>query len=212
MDIRALKLTDILTVHSKDYTKLSTPSIALVGPNLSKADRVSINGIDSPSFVILNANKLIAQIPESEVGNPIDVIVYSYDAGNTRRNSAITIGFGKVVGKTSGQSYLVQKFLKVLLTKKGSNIFNTDEGTLFYQLEGSVVSQNENIIAALVNNAVKEAEQFIADNQSTIQDPSAKLSSADVKSVRWLKDKQTIAVSVSITSEDGETLTVTTGG
>jgi hypothetical protein len=211
MDIRVVKLTDILTVHSKEYTKLTTPSISIVGPDLSTADSVKINGILSPSVVVLNKSKIIAQVPESEVGKPVDVVVYSYDAGNTRRNSAVNIGFGSVVGKTSGQSYLVQKFIKVLMTKKGSNVFNPDEGTSFYQLEGSNVTNNESVISALVNNAVSDAENFILDNQTNIQNPSAKLSSAEVKRVRWLKDQQTISVSVALTSESGDTVTISTG-
>ena len=211
MDIRVIKLTDILTVHSKEYTKLSTPSISIVGPDLSTADSVKINGMVSPSFVVMNKSKIIAQVPESEVGKQIDVVVYSYDSGNTRRNSAINIGFGNVVGKTQGQSYLVQKFIKVLMTKKGSNVFNPAEGTEFYQLEGSNVTNNESVISALVNNAVSDAENFILDNQTNIQNTSAKLSSAEVKRVRWLKDQQTISVSIAITSENGDTVTISTG-
>lgn len=211
MDLRVIKLTDILTVHKYEYTSLLTPSIAVVGPNLSKADRVVINGIESPSFVVLTNTKLIAEIPKSEINKQLSITVYSYDAGNTRRNAQVFLGMDSKVGKTSGQSYIVQKFLKLLLSKDGSNAFNPDEGCTFYELEGSTSPKDELIISALVDNAVRSVESFILENQGSITDPASRLMSATVSSVEWVKDTQTINVSINLVNEAGESININTG-
>jgi hypothetical protein len=211
MDLRVVKLTDLLTVHKYEYTALSTPSISVVGPDLSKADKVVINGMESPSFVVLTKTKLIAEIPESERTKQLQVTVYSYDAGTTRRNAQIFLGLDKKVGKSTGQSYVVQKFLKLLLTKEGSNAFNENEGCAFYELEGSTSPKDELIIAALVNNAVSSVETFILENQGSIKDPASRLLSATVSNVQWVKDAQTINVSINLVNEAGESININTG-
>lgn len=211
MDLRVVKLTDLLTVHKYEYTALTTPSISVVGPDLSKADKVMINGIESPSFVVLTKTKLIAEVPESELTKQLQVTVYSYDAGTTRRNSQIFLGMDKKVGISTGQSYVVQKFLKLLLTKDGSNAFNSNEGCLFYELEGSTSPKDELIISALVNNAVIAVETFILENQGNITDSASRLLSATVSNVQWVKDSQTINVSINLVNEAGESININTG-
>jgi uncharacterized protein (UPF0254 family) len=211
MDLRVVKLTDILTITNFEYTKLSTPSIMIVGPNLSSVDYVSINGIKSPSVIVLNSNKILAQVPESEVGKYLDVNAYSYNASNTRRNSKIDIGIGSIAGISSGQSYLVQRFIKLLLTESGSNAFNQDEGTDFIKISGIYSPRDENMIKGKISNAIRDVERFMRDTQDSITDPSSKLISATLLSVKWSEDRQSVSVSVSLLDENGNSTNISTG-
>ena len=215
MDIRVVKVTDILRIDSFEITKLATPSIVIVGVDIFKVDYVKINNVKSPGVIVLNKSKALVQLPESEIGKTLDISMieaYSYDAGNTRRNTKIELGLGSFVGKTSNQSYLVQKFVKLLMTKTGSNTFKQDEGSDFTGIVGSQFPADPSIVKAVVTRSIRSVESYILENQQTVTNPSSRLSTIQIKSVVWNKDEQSLSVSVSLIDETGNSTELTTGG
>jgi hypothetical protein len=107
--------------------------------------------------------------------------------------------------KVSGLDAIVQRFLKILLTTRGSNHFDINSGGGLYTLLGA--NSGDEIGPALLERAVRDAETSLIDDANYASLPSEdQLASVEVLNTSWDEEMQTLALSIKITNRAGETV------
>jgi hypothetical protein len=196
MDIRVIQLTDILPIHKIEKTALQTPSLKITGEGFLTAMSVTINNVNSPDFAILSDTVIICQIPKlnERISN---VVVQGRNATNTKRDSIIKIGLTDSIGITEGMSKLVQSFIKILLTRKGSSAFDPEMGSRFRDLMGMSINDNE-VLEPLINQTITDVEQYILDTQSSALPVDERLLKVQITDIQYNLKEQGVSVSVMI--------------
>lgn len=204
MDIRVIELTDILPITKIEKTNLQTPSIKITGSGYLSTLRVMINNVKSPSFAVLNDNVIVAEIPNLK-DRITNVVVYGRNATDTNRDAVLEVGLSDSIGITTGMSKLVQRFVKVLLTRKGSSLFHPEMGTRFRDLQGIGINQKD-VIKPLITQTVEDAERYLLNTQSSSIPKDERLLRVVISDISYNVNEQSISISVMIYNANNETI------
>ncbi len=182
-------------------------SLTVFGADFRSVDQVLINDIPSPDVIIVSRTQLIAQLPDilQSVPNIVTVSVLSRNLTITSR-SLIRFRISDTPGRVRGILYLVQLFLKVLLTTPGTDIFNrrTGGGALINVGETFGVDEGADIISDFVISVDTTARQIISTqgrNPRIARDE--RLLSARVLQAGFNRELGGIIAAVELTSQAG---------
>lgn len=182
-------------------------SVDVVGADFRSVDEVLINNIPSPDVVVLSNTRLLAQVPEEQMrfDRVLNITVLSKRLTVTPR-SVLRFRIGRTPGKVSGIQRLVQKFLLILFTTPGSDIFSPRLGGGALKGLGSVygADRGSDIVSDFViavDNTVRQIVAIQGRNSSLPRDE--RLLAAKVVSASFVKEESGINVSVEITSQAG---------
>ena len=166
MDIQFIQFNDALPLTGIEEIPDFVPrSLKLRGEDFTSAIEVQINDSASPSYVVADSKTIIAQVPNSSVGRPIQSVnVLSSDFTASLRN-IISFKIGNIPRKVSGIKALMQTWLKILLTTPGRDSFSKNLGGSVQQFVGgqytastataafaTAVQQTTNQVMALQRN------------------------------------------------------------
>lgn len=161
--LEIIKFRDVLPVYSipRVVPEFPEPTIELKGDDFSSTERVLINDVEVPDFIVVNRQTIYATIPPG-VEAFQDVAVISAGFTKTAIGSKIDFSIGDRSKSVSGILKLVQLFVSWMLTTPGSDIFNQERGGGLQDMVGLISSthKNEPIMAALSNVVQKTAEQI----------------------------------------------------
>ncbi len=186
---------------------LPVRTLDIVGDDFRSADEVLMNEVPSPSFVIVNRNHILAEVPDALKGSSItSVSVLSKRLIITPR-SFIKFQIGPRASKTRGILRLMQLFLKLLLQTPGSDIFAPKLGGGALRNLGQTVSVEDgtDIVSNLiisVDNTARQIIQIQGRNQAT--PPDERLLSATVLSAGFNKNETALLLSVDLRSQAGQ--------
>ena len=185
-------------------------TLNVIGQDFRSVDEVLVNGVVSPSVVILSKTRLLAQVPpQLQTVTVTSVTVTATQLGLTKR-SLITFQIGRTPSKVSGILRLIQIFLKVLFTSTGTDIFAPRVGgnglknlglTFGSDQGGNIVS---NFIVS-VNNTQRQVVAIQA-RDPTIP-PDERLLSAKVTAATYNRTESALIVSIELTSQAGKAAT-----
>lgn len=210
---------DFQVVHPQESIKLTqvrfTPpsplglprGLDITGADFSSVDEVFINDIESPDVIVLSRYRLIAQLPPS-LQNSFDinsVQVLSRRLTVTSR-SKIRFRIGDTPGRVQGILRLLQKFLKVLFTTPGTDIFSprTGAGALKNIGETFGIDEGKGIISDFVISVDTAARQIISFQGRDPRIPrDERLLAAKVLSAGFNRQLGAIVASVELTSQAG---------
>lgn len=204
MDIRVIQLTDILPIYKIEKTALQTPSLKITGEGFLTTMNVMINNINSPDFAVLSDTAIICQIPKL-TERISSVVVQGRNAVNTKRDAVIKIGLTESIGVTEGMSKLVQSFVKILLTRKGSSLFDPEMGSRFRDLMGMNINDNE-VLEPLINQTITDVEQYILDTQSTSLPLDERLLKVQITDIQYNLKEQSVSVSIMIYNANNQAI------
>jgi len=180
------------------------------GADFRSVDEVLINRVASPDVVVLSKTRLLAQVPDSMLSQEIlTVNVLSRRLTVTSR-SVLRFRISKTPGKVSGILRLTQKYLKILFTTPGSDIFNRSTGTGAMKAVGSTGSAGngddivQNLVVA-IDTATRQIISIQSRNSSLPRDE--RLLSAKVIRASFNKNEGAVDVAVEITSQAGRSAT-----
>jgi hypothetical protein len=209
-DLQVVYLQDVITVHKVEpVDSLDIAAVKVVGKKMDSAATVLINNIESPSFFIVSKSELIAEIPSIVVQSD-DIIrsvaVLAAKATNTER-AVINFRLGGHLTKVSGIQRLIQRYILMLLTSPGSDLFDPDIGGGLQDLIGKVASRpaSEHEVSGSVARSVNKATEDLQRLQSGSQflDPSERLVSADIIGTFFDPRTTVLAVQVQLNSAAG---------
>jgi|SaaInlV_200m_DNA_6_1039755.scaffolds.fasta_scaffold01637_6 hypothetical protein len=175
------------------------------GLNFRDITGVIVNGVRSPVFVTVSPTRILADIPAGEVG----VIIRSVAVltANVSGSKASIVSFEAAVSaqQLGDSGLLVQRFLKVLLTTQGSDIFAPQAGGNLLALIGEISESERQNVEALAMLYVQQAEEVMITSQArNPQLPdSAKLGRVTVLRASYSPQETALDIRLRIQSLDG---------
>jgi hypothetical protein len=145
IDLQTVLPQDVIPISRTRLTTLGgLRALELIGEDFRSVDEVRINDLESPDFVILGKNRLLAQLPDQLQDNPdvYSVFVLSRTFTITTK-SLLRFRIGDTPGQVSGIMRLVQLFVKLLLSNIGSDITNKRLGGNALRNVGSTFTSEE---------------------------------------------------------------------
>ena len=185
-------------------------AIQVVGTDFSTVDQVLINDIPSPDIVIVTKTTLWAQVPDPLVFETLTSVTVTSRVYTLTTKSLIKFQLGSPASKVSGIFLLMQRFLKVLLTTPGQDIFAPRIGGNALAPLGATygADQSGNIVSDFIV-AVSTAQRQLISIQS--RDPSIpaseRLLSAKVTAANYNVVESALIVGLALTSQAGQQAT-----
>lgn len=205
MDLSISKYSYNISINSVKAVSASPPIIAISGGGLGQARNIFINEIPC-RFEVESATTALVEVPISVTKSGITSIT-AEASGPVAATGEVTVSFLFPEFATSvvGISALVQRFLKVLLTTKGTSYQASAEGGGLLSMVA--LSDGEKLAEGMLVDAVVRTETYFKEDPKFIElDPSERLLSAEVLSSSWDRNSQTASISIQITNQLGETL------
>lgn len=207
IDIKILSIKDILPVIRVVTVPGFLPaSLEITGNKLLQADEVWINDIPSPEFVKMSNSKIVAQIPDSQVGSNIRKLSVLASTPSPERASILRFEAGQTFTSLKGLEKLVQQFIKLLLQTPGSDAFAPNLGGGLQTIIGLTVGRRHSVglSAALVSAINRTRDQiFSLQSNDTRIPPDEKLLRADTLSVGFDPNTTTLAARVAVGAVSG---------
>lgn len=184
--------------------------VDVIGTDFRSVDEVLINKMASPDVVVLSKTRLIAQVPDGLLGQRVLSVTVLSRRLTVSERSVLKFRVSNTPGKVSGVLRLLQKFLKILLTTPGSDIFNRQLGGGALRSIGSTfgVENGDEIVSGLVIAVDTTTRQIIAlqsRNPSLPRDE--RLMAAKIIRASFNKEEGAIDVAVEITNQAGKAAT-----
>lgn len=196
-DINVLKFVSLIPISTAGLVDQFT--VKITGKDVRNTARVVINGTDSTEFAILSTRELVATIPSSERGNPIRSLTLVGEGGE-----AASIQFNlKSHTKMTDSIYVLQRFMRILLMRPGSDIFNYELGVGLSNLVGQV---NFEEIEAMISSSIRVAETQLKEIQSESLVDSKLLSVVELTDVSYSINNLTVSLSIKLTMQDGSSV------
>lgn len=182
-------------------------SLDIVGQDFRAVDEVLVNGIESPDVVILSKTRLLAQLPEALASAPTitDVSVLSRRLTVTP-SSLLRFRISNTPGRVRGTLRLMQRFLKILMTTPGRDIFSRRVGGGLLRSIGETYGSSEgsNIVSNAIIAVDNTARQLMAvQGRDPSTPPEERLLRAQVTSARFNRELGALLVTVELTSQAG---------
>ncbi len=207
IDIKVIAIRDILPVNRVNFVPGFSPlSLTIEGSLFLQADEVLINNINAPEFMIISDQKLIAQVPESQINSQLTSVTVLATKPSPDRTSILHLDAGKTFASLKGLEKLIQYFVKVLLQNPGSDIFNPTLGGGVLGFVGRVVSKKDSsaLTTSLVSAVNQTRDQIIKLQGQISRLPSdERLLRADTQAVGFNPTTTTLAARISVGAVSG---------
>lgn len=183
-------------------------TIDVIGTDFRSVDEVLINNISSPDVIVLSKTRLLAQVPDflGSTQKILSVLVLSRRLTFTTR-SLLRFRIGKTPGRVVGILRLVQKFLKILFTTPGTDVFNKQTGGGALRNIGVTFGygDGDQILNELVIAIDTTSRQIIALQSREPSLPlDERLLSAKILKAGFNKDEGAIDVMLEVVSQAGK--------
>jgi hypothetical protein len=189
-------------------------SVLVLGEDFRSVDEVLINQVPSPDVVVLDKNRLMAQVPAfGQLDRVHTVQVLSKKLVLSER-SQLKVRIGRTPGRVTGILRLMQLFIKLLFTTPGRDIFSPRLGGGALKNVGATFgsSQGGDIVNDFVIAVDNTSRQIIAIQG---RDPSIprdeRLLGARVLKAQFNKGMGGIDAVIQLTSQAGKEATTTVG-
>ena len=207
LDIKVIAIKDVLAVSEVGFVPNFTPrTLDMRGEKFLQADEVYVNSFPSPEFIIISDNKILAQVPNSQLETTITSVTVLSTKPSADRSSFLHFEVGSTISSLRGLEKLVQLFTKMLIQSPGSDRFHPDEGGGLLNLVGSNVGKNQGkTLSASLVSAVNRTRDQLMKKQSVITrlPPDERLLRADVQSVGYNPNTTTLVARVSVGAYSG---------
>lgn len=184
--------------------------VDVAGADFRSVDDVLINRIASPDVVVMSKTRLVAQVPDSLLAQRILSITVLSRRLTVSAKSVLRFRLSRTPGKVSGVLRLVQKFLKILFTTPGSDIFNRQVGGGALRSVGQTfgIEDGGDIINNLVIAIDTTSRQIVALQSRNPSLPrEERLLSAKILRAGFNKEEGALDVAVEITNQAAQAAT-----
>jgi len=205
VDLSISKYSYALSVNNVRVVSVTPPIIMISANGLDQARSIFINDIPC-RFEISSTSTALVEVPANVAQSGIERITAEATgpvavAGDV----AVSFSFEELATRVTGISALVQRFLKVLLTNQGTSYQAPNEGGGVLNMVA--LSDGDRLAEGVLVDAVTNAETYFKDDPKYVElDPSERLLSAEILSSSWDRASQTVAISIRITNQLGETV------
>jgi hypothetical protein len=180
--------------------------VDVTGADFRAVDEVLINKVASPDYVVLSKTRLAAQVPDSLSEQHIFTVQVLSRRLTITPRSLLRFRIGQKPGKVTGIQRLLQKFLRILFTTPGTDIFNKSLGGGGLVKVGQTFGMEDgsDILSNLIIAIDTTSRQLVAlQSRNPSLPPDERLLSAKVLSAGFDKAEGAIDVVVEIVSQAG---------
>lgn len=180
MDLRIIKVVDLLPVLRVDLQNSYPLVLELTGEGYQHTAVVAVNGMDMPKrsaaeygYTVVSPNTILVQPPPSMQEALISSILVFGDTANRVENASIEFELTSL-SPARGLVAVVQQFLRLLLASPGSDLFEPTQGGGLGNIAG-VVLTDENFagLSTRALAAVKKCAADLRDSQLFANIPSS---------------------------------------
>lgn len=205
--LEVIRFRDLLPVAAiPGFVKgLSPRTIELRGRDFSSAEKVVINEVDAPEFMIVNKLTIYAQLPEG-TNKITSVEVLSSQFSKDVESAMLSFEISNKTRKVEGILKLVQLFTKWVLQSPGSDLFNPSRGGGLQQIVGKVTTSKDMqpIFASITRSISSTVAQIRAAQINAVQLPlSERLLSANLLDLKVYEKQMQARARVYLQSSGG---------
>jgi hypothetical protein len=204
MDIEVIQRKTKLEIVTFSVKAIFNPPILDVKGvrGFFEIDSVIVNGQSSTKVSVLSDTRALVELPVGVTE------IFSLDvlSSNSQDSNQFLLesGMRKKPVLTSGVSRVIQKVVKVLLTRPGSDIFNPALGGGLQQLVAGAGASHGDLSSALITT-IKASENSIIKSEMREDMPNSdKLGSISISEITPL-EKSGVSLNLEITNKDGDT-------
>jgi hypothetical protein len=213
-DFRVVQAKSLLKVASvAPVRNFSPPAIVILGERLNTADEITYNGLGVSEFIITSPTRIIARIPDSQVGQALRDLRVLAPVSVSKLDAMISLGINRPVRTVEGIDRLVQEWLLIFLTNPGSDIFNQTAGGGARSVIGQPASSSESNAVSELSLAVEKTKQQLLRQQAKNSNipPAERLLSASLSDVTFDQQTTSLTAVVDLKNVLGGSASVTVG-
>lgn len=205
--LEVVRFRDLLPVLAiPGFVKGVTPlMVELRGADFSGAEKVVINEVPCPEFMIVSKTVIYAQLPSTD-GPISSVEVLSNKFSRDVESAMLSFEVGGKTRKVAGVLKLVQLFTKWILQSPGSDLLNPTRGGGLQQIVGKInTGRDMQPVFASITRAINTTvSQIRAAQINAVQLPlSERLLSADLVDMKIYEDHMQARARVALLSAGG---------
>ena len=210
-------MSDYQIVQYQDFAPLesiglfdSNPlTLDIRGRDFESVSEVRINDITSPEFITLSPQRVLAQVPVSQLSSRIRSVQVLLSRNGITGTSLLRLRAVVPGARATGFTRLVQTFIRILLTNPGEDLNNEALGGGLRVGVGSAGDQAQ--LRVLAARAVTDTEAQLIQLQATNAslDDSERLRSATLVSANYVASSTSLNLQIRLTAMDGSTGTPT---
>jgi hypothetical protein len=209
MDIQFVQFSDTLQISSvMEIPDFRPRTFRITGFEFQNAISVLINGDKSPSFVVSSSRVILAQVPTSAKDEAVSEVIVLSAEYTADLKSMISFEFGDSPKKATGSKYLIQTFLRMLMTTPGFDAFrkNLGGGMLLAISGRSDGTASPDTVATVSRSVSRATEQLVAlqARQLRLADDE-RLVKTDLTELRYDPQSTSLVARVVLTSQAGTT-------
>lgn len=212
IDFQVVRLQDVLPITSISRLPGVKPrSVEITGSDFVNVESVFLNDSLSPSIVVMNERRILAQVPADQIEATISSAYVLSTRLTFTSKSIVDLTLGKRPQPVSGILMLVQNFVRVLLRTPGTNIFNNLGGGLFQSIGRTIGAHSRDRVGSDIAVAVARTRQAFIQAQTPDRriPPEERLLTADIIGLSIVPEEGTIYASISVTSQAGTSAAAT---
>jgi hypothetical protein len=191
----------------RDLPGASPRTLEITGRDFRAIEEVLVAGIPSPEFVVVNPTRLLATVPPSLGRGPVSSVRVVSRRLSLGKRSTLRFRMGPTSSAVRGLLRLVQRFLRLLFTTPGRDIFQPALGGAALRNIGLTFGKSEggSIVSDFIVAVASTERQIIALDGADPSLPAAeRLLSARVASAGFHRAEAALVVELELSSHAGE--------
>ena len=187
-DFRVVLAKTLLKVASvAPVRNFYPPAVVILGERFNTCDELTYNDVTVTEFIIASPTRIIARIPDSQVGRALIDLRVLAPVPISKRDALVTLGVARPMRTVDGIDRLVQEWLLCFLTNPGSDIFDTTSGGGARAIIGQPAYAKGNSAVSELSLAVENTKQQLLRKQARNSKipPSERLLSASLSNVKF---------------------------
>lgn len=208
IDLKILNIRDLLFISDVSFALGVSPlSLFISGDRMDEASVVYVNDIESPEFVVMSKNRILAQVPTSERSSILRKVAVVANTPSVNRSSLLHFEVGKTIKAITGIEKLVQAYCKQLIQTPGTDRFRPNEGGGLLKLVGGNVSQGDvkNLQASVIGAISRARDQLLARQNLDRRIPAdERLLTVTAQAVGFDATTTTLTASIALSAVSGQ--------
>lgn len=206
-DIQVVFLREVLSISRVEPVDNLLGGLRITMPRAREVEVILINGIQSPSVVPLSDTQLLAEVPSTVMGDVVRSVSALSRRPTVSDRSALAFRLLRQTKRASGIQRLVQRFVLMLLSNPGSDVFHPQQGGGFLSLvehttSGRMTGNLQGAVQQCITKTVQDLRSLDAKNSRL--HPDEKIDQAVLSNFAFDVNTTTIAVRVGLTAVSGD--------
>ncbi len=211
--VQVMKVLDAIPVRRAEIKTDNPLVIRISGDDFRSVSDVLVNKSPVKSFTVVDSRTIDLTLTEDQEANAIQSLDAISETFTATDISKLDFKMGATVRRIEGTLKLLQRFVKLLLTTPGSNIFNRGEGGGLLDLIGSFVNPKDpgGLSGPIMTALDRTKSQLIASQAARRLRLDEKLLDAQILNMWFDRNTGSVQLRIGISTMAGTSATAQIG-